>query len=422
MGVKGQVHTVTTVLLLVVVTSLVASYYFFAQTLFQERTSRLSATIKKYHDLAAQYLRISTATAHLVGNVAEFSVRVVNQGDAAVIPYKSVTIYVYKGTDLIWSGKSTCPAQITPAKPCNLTFSVISSELSNRRDFSEVSIQVYVNDVPLSSGVDFLGRLPGESLFITCDSCSECSTAISSAPPGSLVLVKPNSPSPNCLDISDAHGVTVYCTGIVSGDGTGDGIRIVDSSDIVVKNCEITNFSRGVYIENSQGISFSNVYSHDNGQDLYVPAGSVQDICTFGSMDFTATSGPILLVNSPDVDLPVLSASAVWVVSPASGYIHSESPGASVSLSRVSPGIAICNTSSTVKLTDFSVTNADLGIAIYRATDPRLESIDVSANVQGIYAVDVVGGYLSSVTIESPGTDVFLNPTSLVWDYGVVFR
>ncbi len=413
----GQTQVVSTILLVAISVALVGSYYIFSQQLYGSTQSQLAAEIDKYHKLASQYLSISSAVAKLEGPIVTFTVTVVNGGDVPISTFSNQSWYVYyRGVVYKYGQTASCPPVLNPGDICAISFSFPAGDLKTREDFYKTSVTVYVNEVPLSSTVKFLGSFPGTALFSDCYGCSDCSSKISAAKPNSVVIMHFTSPADgNCVEVNGAKDVTLYCDGKLTGNGSGNGISIINTNNVTIKSCEIFNFSRGIFVKNSTGTSLSSVYLHDNNVNLEISPDTLSDVCDFASVELATDSGPLQWFSgASSTNTSLLSASAIWIKDSRGVSIS----GSGVALRKISPAIAICDSNS-VSLSDLSV-QSSIGVYARNDISTRLESLNISATLRGIVSEDSNNGYICCTTIRSPA-DVFLNPQTFEWDENTIF-
>ena len=65
--------------------------------------------------------------------------------------------------------------------------------------------------------------------------------------------------------IIGADGVTLDCAGFeVTGTGEGFGISVIDRAGVIVRNCEVSGFRVGIWVESSDGNTIEGNHVHDN--------------------------------------------------------------------------------------------------------------------------------------------------------------
>lgn len=403
------------ILMIATSVALVTSYYFFAQSIFGSTTDAFSRAIKHHHELAMQQLRISSATVTFSDPLSEFSIRISNIGDTPVVPFDPVTVYLYKGGTMIYNLTSSCDV-ITPEDPCVVQFSLVSDELRRREDFSDLTVYVYVNEVPLTSRVDFVGVLPGGLSYDECFSCSECSTRISSTS-ADLVVVNIDGPvSGDCLKIDGAGDVRVFCASPIEGTGSGVGLHIQNSHGLRIDGCEITGFSTGILLKNSEDIALVNVYSHDNAiLDVSVTDPDFSTICSLSDLRLVTDYGSI--VWNPQKDQSLLSTSGVWLSNVSNLSVHSES-GTLLPVSKVSPGVALCAVSN-VRVSDLNIFSIPFGIYVRNSSNFELSSIFVSAD-NGIAVHSSTDGLICCTQFYTADVDLF-EQSGVEWEGDTAF-
>jgi len=415
MGVKGQSNIVAIILLIAISSVLVTTYHFFAQSIFGSTTNAFSRAIEHHRELAMQQLEISSATATFSDPVSEFSLRIVNTGDVPVIPYDPVTIYLYKEGVLIHSLTTSCGV-ITPENPCTVQFPIVSDELRSRKDFADLTVYVYVNEVPLTSRVEFVGSLPGGPSYDTCHSCDECSEMISSSATGFIIVDIDNQAPGDCIQVDGARNVRVFCAKPIQGSGTGVGLHIKNSHGLQIDGCEVTGFSTGVMLENSDGLSLVNVYSHGNTNfDVFVSDPDFSTICSLSDLRLVADYGSI--VWNPSGTQSLLSVSAVWLSNTSDVIVRSES-GTLLPASKVSPAVALCNVSN-VRVSDLNIFSVPTGIYVRNSSNFELSSLSVRAD-RGITVHESAGGLICCAHFYSKGIDLF-ERSDVEWEGDTAF-
>ncbi|MDD5336926.1 MAG: right-handed parallel beta-helix repeat-containing protein, partial [Candidatus ainarchaeum sp.] len=80
--------------------------------------------------------------------------------------------------------------------------------------------------------------------------------------------------SGTCFTIEEVD-ITLDCNGFsIIGDATGDGISVVGSYDAIIKNCKISNFTQGVYLESASGSMLNNTVYDMSGAAFAVNSSS----------------------------------------------------------------------------------------------------------------------------------------------------
>ena len=103
-----------------------------------------------------------------------------------------------------------------------------------------------------SLGIDVLPI--AEKYFITCNSCSDCTTKIDNALPETVVRLNSDlyyKDDKECINLKDVEKIVFDCQNykIISQTGDGIGINIQDSTINTIKNCVINNFDIGIQIK-----------------------------------------------------------------------------------------------------------------------------------------------------------------------------
>jgi parallel beta-helix repeat protein len=155
---------------------------------------------------------------------------------------------------------------------------------------------------PLSTGnVDNLPLKAGSNVY-TCTSCSECSSKIAAASSGDTVQLTASisNQAGMCISFSGKSGITFDCLGnTIDGDDISYGYGIwmrgyndEGSSYNTIRNCRITDFGMGVYIDGytSTNNIISGCTADSNIYDGFAIASSSNNVLT----NLTATSNGVL--------------------------------------------------------------------------------------------------------------------------------
>ncbi|RLE10279.1 hypothetical protein DRJ04_09315, partial [Candidatus Aerophobetes bacterium] len=134
---------------------------------------------------------------------------------------------------------------------CSAEYSVIHKQ--NQSEIRNLSIQI---------------------IALECSSCAECSRIIQKeALSGDTVQLTADitNTAETCISFGGTDNITFDCTGhTIQGNNSGYGIWLNDSSDNnTIKNCIITNFSYGIYINSS---TLNLIYNNhlNNTQNVYL--------------------------------------------------------------------------------------------------------------------------------------------------------
>lgn len=110
----------------------------------------------------------------------------------------------------------------------------------------------------------------GTGTIYTCADCSDCNTKIILAQYGDTVELTKNifGNTGNCITINNKQGLTFDCQNFnISGNYTGYGLSLIgkNNSDLnTIKNCKISQFNRGLFINKTNANTFINVSSFNN--------------------------------------------------------------------------------------------------------------------------------------------------------------
>ena len=104
----------------------------------------------------------------------------------------------------------------------------------------------------------------------TCDSCLDCSSKIQSAVSGNIIILTTdiNDHDGTCIDFRGSTGGITFDGDdhFISGDNdySGYGIRFYINSNNTIRNCEISYFSRGIYVYAGSNNIFQNIQCNSN--------------------------------------------------------------------------------------------------------------------------------------------------------------
>ncbi len=425
---RGQANVVAMTMIIAIAAAAAAAYYVYSQGLFSQATQTsaalLDAKIKVERFIEPQGGRIFPET----NTVSEFVVNIYNSGDVS-IPYsfsnEPIRWYLYNGGVLVAHGASAsfggvCASTIPAGTICTYTGYAPLPE----QNYSNPYLVLYVNEYPIRiplQPVPFPGVKP---FYISCSSCSDCTAKISAAAESNtptLVFIPSVSASGDCIDVNGKSNIILACLGTISGDGSGVGIRIANSTNISVRNCAVTGFATGVEIYDSNNISFSSVKSTDNSVDFKI-AGDLSKSCRQGDWDVLTTNGKLLLVqgSAPDTsEQDVGQVSAMWLMGASDYWLSAadaSSPGG-----KVDPLILVCD-SNNVHVSAYRGEDSPTGIYLYHDRSTQLDTLSVSSVSRGIVSIDSNASSMYDVSIGFSGDSIFLNPESFEWAAGVTFH
>ena len=418
---RGQSNVVATTLIITIAIAASAAYYIYSQGLFAATSTQNAAALDAKIKLERFLRPMSGQIYPLSDSVSHFVVQIYNSGDVAV-PYSFSTTpirwYLYNNDVLVAQGASgslggACAAEIPASTICPLESDVPLSE----SDYGSLKLVLFVNNaqitVPLQP-VPFPGVAP---FYVTCDSCDSCNAkiaALSESNAHTIVFIPNISATGDCIDINGKRDLVISCLGSIVGNGSGTGITISNSRDIDIRNCDVSNFSTGILIEDSNNLKFSGTYSHDNQVDLQL-SGDISKSCSQNDWDIRTTRGRVLLLRGAASDTTVQDVgqvSAIWFVG-ASNYsvsaTHQSSAGG-----MVDPIVLACN-SQNVRISDFNAGTAPRGIVLYRDNATDLVNITLSNVDTGIYSVDSNSSDLDQVSIGFSGNSAFISPEQFSW-------
>ncbi len=417
---RGQANVVATTLIITVAIAAAAAYYIYSQSLFattsQQNAAALGAKIKLERFLKPMGGKIYPVS----DSVSHFVVQLYNSGDVA-IPYSFSTTpirwYLYNNDVLVAHGGAGslggCSSGILPSTICTLESDVPLAEAN----YGDIRLVVFVNDAQITTSlqpVPFPGVPP---FYIACNSCDSCNAKLSALTDyndGTFVFIQHIDATGDCIDINGKHGLIISCLGTIVGDGSGTGITIENSSGLDIRNCDVSGFSTGIVIKDSNDLKFTGTYAHDNSIDLQL-SGDVSKSCSQQDWDIRTTRGPLLLLHgqnpAPGSEPHGQSYSAIWAVG-ASDY--SISADSSHSGGLVDPIILVCN-SQNVRISDFTADTAPRGIVLYDDNSTDLEGVALNNLDTGIYSVNSKQSTLDEVNIGFSGNSAFISPEQFSW-------
>ena len=418
---RGQSNVVATTLIITVAIAAAAAYYVYSQGLFATTSAQNAAALDAKIKLERFIKPMSGQIYPLSDSVSHFVVQIYNSGDVA-IPYSFSTTpirwYLYNNDVLVAHGGAgslggACAAEIPAATICSLESDVPLPE----KNYGSMKLVLYINTASISiplQPVPFPGVAP---FYVTCDSCDSCNAkiaALSESNAHAIVFIPNLSANGDCIDINGKSDLIISCLGDIVGNGSGAGIVIANSSNLDIRNCDVSNFSTGIVIEDSNNLKFSGTYSHDNAVDLQL-SGDISKSCSQNDWDVRTTRGRVLLMHGASSTSNIQDigqASAIWFVS-ASNYsvsaAHQTSPGG-----LVDPIILVCN-SQNVHISDYDANTSPRGIVLYRDTGTDLVNVTIDNVDTGIYSVDSNSSDLDQVSIGFSGGSAFISPEQFSW-------
>lgn len=419
---KGQRSVISIVLITTVSVLLAIAYYLHMEGLYRSTESKLQKVIEEQTKLAEKYIKIQSALAKLESNsgAVQLMITMVNTGTTEIALYGG-SVYVYKNDVLVYYtpialSSDTCPNPLPPGASCIITVDVSAAEYSTPRDIYNSHLVMFVNKVRKIADIDYAGEIPGLPVYGECNTCESCSALLSRAPPESLILVSvAHQADGNCIKMSGIRDVTVYCRTAITGSKDGIGILIEDSNNITIRSCEVWNFQYGIYIKNSKQLSFSSMYVHDNSIDFGFDDSTLGDVCAIESARIVTTDGYIYFAKKMPSKAQVVGASAIWLVDVNGSVID----GVGNTLSRVSPAIALCNTSF-VGVTSYVIKDTDIGIYLSGDRSTEINGLNVSAS-KGAVRSENSDAHIYDTIFNTQGYDVFSKPM-MVKMTRVIFR
>jgi hypothetical protein len=224
------------------------------------------------------------------------------------------------------------------------------------------------------------------------------------------------------LDVNGKSNIIISCLGSITGNGVGTGISVINSSNVEIRNCDVSGFTTGILVQDSNNLSFSGVYSHDNSGADVVLSGDLSKDCEQGDWDLRTTRGRLLLVSGDAQttdEQDIGQVSAVWVVHAKNYWLsaaHASSPAG-----LVDPIVLACD-SNDVHISAVTGNTATRGIILYHDLGTQLDTITISGVSQGILSYDSNGSSMYDVNIGFAGDSLFENPESFAWMDGVTFH
>ena len=116
----------------------------------------------------------------------------------------------------------------------------------------------------------------------------EAQESLEIAQPGDTLLFEAGTYDPIVIDNQDSltikaasgdEGEVVFTSGTYSGSGnTGAGVRVRNSSNIVVENIDATNSLWGIYVEGSQNVTLQNNEVYNTGQEAVHIANNSSEV------------------------------------------------------------------------------------------------------------------------------------------------
>lgn len=114
----------------------------------------------------------------------------------------------------------------------------------------------------------------------TCNSTRDCNGKISSMASGGIITLDgPLSCSGDCLRFSGCSNIILDCMGrAIEGNGSGTGISLENSTYVMIKNCDVSGFERGIFLDGDSDFNIiTDTRTSSNERDITVPS-SVSNI------------------------------------------------------------------------------------------------------------------------------------------------
>lgn len=125
------------------------------------------------------------------------------------------------------------------------------------------------------------GNFIKEGTAYNCSNCTDCIAAIADASAGDTIYLNNtiSAAVSDCIDMSGASNIIFDCinhSNHIQGDGiiTDVGIGLVGSYNNTIRNCNVSNFQSGLYIETSSNNTIINSDFFGNGIGINLLADS----------------------------------------------------------------------------------------------------------------------------------------------------
>lgn len=110
-----------------------------------------------------------------------------------------------------------------------------------------------------------------------CSSREGCNDGISSLRSGGIVMLDaPLECLGDCLILRDTGNIILDCRGNpIRGDGSGTGISLENSTYVIIKNCDVSGFERGISLDRDSSFNIiTSTRASSNEMDLTIPSST----------------------------------------------------------------------------------------------------------------------------------------------------
>jgi parallel beta-helix repeat protein len=160
----------------------------------------------------------------------------------------------------------TLPGNITVPLPENITkFPEVNLTII---DFAELNLSIQLMPEDLLDISDMLARGFGMHRCSSTQDCNEKISAMSSG--GIITLEEPLDCGGDCLDFRNSKNIILDCMGnTITGNGTGTGISLENSTYVMIKNCDVSGFERGIVLDDDSDFNIiTNTRASSNERDI----------------------------------------------------------------------------------------------------------------------------------------------------------
>jgi len=113
-----------------------------------------------------------------------------------------------------------------------------------------------------------------------CNSTEDCNEKISSMASGGIITLEGALEcSGDCLEFRDSMNIILDCmNNPITGNGSGSGISLENSTYVIIKNCDVSGFERGIALDKDSDFNIiTNTKAGSNVRDITIPS-SVSNI------------------------------------------------------------------------------------------------------------------------------------------------
>jgi parallel beta-helix repeat protein len=381
----------------------------------------------------------------------------INNTNPIAIPFKSSDILSNLNVSMLYSGKNFLfefsntskpviaeALNTTCAKNLNLTNRTVREMLDNKsicyynytkneyydwmdiKNFSKIpkgAVAVKISfDTPIitSKGAyqknHFNFTIAGQAVSYTLDpEISTCATLDSAGATYTLTADIIDSSASTCMDIT-ANNIILDCQGhTIDGVDTGGtyGINIIRASqtntNITIKNCVVTDWDEGLYLEYSSNNTFTNITTNSNtcGLDLYRSSNNIFTNITANSNGYEG----FYLYSSSNNTFTNITADS----NSEGFYLESSSNNntfTNIIATNNDKGFYLYGSSNNIFTNITANSNTDYGFHLALSSNNSFTNITANSNGYGFYLYSSSNNTFTNVTANSNGYGFYLYSSS----------